>query len=172
MTVHCQRKSSAASSSVATKQISIANTSESRTTALVSGRRLIDKSQRYCFSLLIECSCFNYSMRVAQRPDATLCDGFFDAMSRYPRYGYTEGLARVSKVQPFANCIIDTSLLVIISGILTGPTRQAKGSSELAFARFTTVDAQDRLMLPQPAIPCCLNPYDVAHALLYPYEYL
>ncbi|KAK1489841.1 hypothetical protein CCUS01_14567 [Colletotrichum cuscutae] len=49
---------------------------------------------------------------------------------------------------------------------------QAKGSNELAFARFTTVDAQDRLMLPQPALPCCINPYDVAYALLYPYEYL
>ncbi|KAK1494023.1 hypothetical protein CTAM01_09214, partial [Colletotrichum tamarilloi] len=169
-------KISAASSSVATQQISIVNTSESRTTALVSGRRLIQKSRHYWLFLLNVCSCFNHMMGLARRPIATLCNGFFDVMSKYPGMATQNDLARVSTVQPFANCIIETSLLLIISGISAGPTRhagtQAKGSNELAFARFTTVDAQDRLMLPQPALPCCINPYDVAYALLYPYEYL
>ncbi|OHE98711.1 hypothetical protein CORC01_05977 [Colletotrichum orchidophilum] len=62
------------------------------------------------------------------------------------------------------------SLLIFISGISIGPTRQAKGFSELAFARFTTVDAQDRLMFPQPLfdaastfmtsqMPCSIRSY-------------
>ncbi|UQC78700.1 uncharacterized protein CLUP02_04177 [Colletotrichum lupini] len=130
-------KISAASSSVATQQISIVNTSESRTTALVSGRRLIQKSWRYWLSLLNECSCFNHIMGLARRSTATLCDGFFDAMSKYP------GMATQNAVSQQAP-----------------RGTQAKGSNELAFARFTTVDAQDRLMLPQPALPCCINPYD------------